>query len=252
MTTEEQAALDAAAPAAPDAAALQTQIAELKEQVAEEQRTAEFWAQKAKANTPAAPAAAATEVEDDTDVLEALTTGGTKGFDALANKRGFIKRDEVQALIDAKAGSLSKEQELIQEYPDLKKKDSDFFKATAFTYGELVKGGTPQPIAMEMAARQTELKFLREGKMKLPGAEPTKAEKEAERLARVAAQSGENGRRAPAGGDEDTELDAQQLHVVRSMLVGQPGTDGKPMNEAQAIERYKARAKGGVAMRGSR
>ena len=238
-------------PAAPDTAAdTQRQIDELKEQVAEAQRTAQYWADKAK---PAPAPAPAPVVEEEPDVLEALTTNGAKGFDALASKRGFIRRDEVEQLINTRAQSLTTEQNLLAEYPDLKNKGSDFFKATAAHYGDLVKAGTPQAVAMGLAAKQAELQFIRDGKIKLPGQAPalTREEKETARLARVAAQGGDTGRRSSAPAeDDDGELDANQLNLVRKMLVGTPGADGKPMTEAQAIERYKVRAKAGVAMRG--
>lgn len=253
MTPEEIAAAAAVAPPAVDAAALQAKIDELTEQVAEGQRTAEFWAAKARNGAPATGAPAA-DAEDDTDVLEAITTGGAKGFDALAKKRGFIQRDEVEELINTKAASLTKEQDLIARFPDLKVKTSDFFKATAAHYGDLVKAKVPQAVAMEQAANMAELEFLRSGKIKLPAAEgtgQTKAQKEEARLARIAAQAPEGGRRpAPTADEDDTELDAAQLNIVRKMLVGQPGADGKPMNEEQAIERYKARASTGVSIKG--
>jgi hypothetical protein len=249
--TPEPAAAAPPVPAAetPAADTSAAQIAELREQIAEANRTAQYWADKAR--TPAAAGAPAT---DPTDVLEEITTGGVEGFDKLAAKRGFIKRDEVESLIATRAASLTEEQQLIQEYPDLKKKDSEFFKATALNYSKLVKDGVPQHVAMGTAARATELEFLRSGKMKLPGAAAsaqTPAEKESARLARVAAQSGEGSGRRPAAAEEDDgELDATQLRIVRSMLVGQPGGDGKPMTEEQAIEKYKARAQSGVSMKG--
>jgi hypothetical protein len=226
----------AAADAAVDTAALQRQIEELKEQSAEALRTAQFWADRAKEK----PAAKASEpAEDEPDVLEAITTRGAKGFDELASRRGFIKKEEVEGLINSRAATLSKEQELMGEYPDLKKKDSEFFKATALAYGELVKGGTPQAIAMEMAARQTELAFIRGGKIKLPGGEAGKEEKEALRLARIRAQAGEGGDRRPAGGtEEDEELTAEQKHIADRMGISH--------------EAYAKRAKAGVAMGGGR
>lgn len=215
------------------AAALQAEIATLKEQVAEGQRSAQYWADKAKASTPAKAAVA--EPEDDTDVLEAITTGGAKGFDALAKKRGFIQRDEVETLINNRAASLTKEQELIGRFPDLKNQKSDFFKSTAANYGDLVKSGVPAAKAMELAAEQSELAFIRDGKIKLPGAEPTKAEKEASRLARIAAQGGGE-RRGPAAAEEDDgELDANQKRIASAMGITE--------------DAYKKRASTGVAMR---
>jgi hypothetical protein len=236
-TTQTEASPKEAAPS-PELTALQQQINDLKEQVAESNRTAQFWAEKARQPAPAAPAAAAEPEEDDTDVLEAITTGGVKGFDTLAAKRGYVKRDEVENLINQRATVLTREQQLIEEYPDLKKKDSEFFRATAVNYGSLVRSGTPAPIAMELAAKQTELEFLRSGKMKIP-AEAEKERKEADRLARVAAQSGENGRGRPApGSDDDGELTPQQKHIADAMGI--------------THEAYAKRAKAGVAIRGNR
>ena len=227
-------------PAAPSAEDLQAQIAELREQVTESQRTAEFWADKAKANhgAPPAPAAGGDE-EEEPDVLEAITTRGAKGFDALASKRGFIRRDEAVALMDAKAAAYSKEQALMDEYPDLRNRNSEFFKSTSMYYGDLTKNqGVPPQAAMEIAARQTELAFLRSGKTK-PAPD---AEKEARRLARIAAQSGGSpgGRRpaAPSDDEDSTELTAEQKHICDAM--------GVP------YERYTTRAKAGVAMGGGR
>ncbi len=230
--TETPVAAETTAPPAIDPAALQTQIDELKEQVAEQTRTAQFWADKARAG--AAPAAVATPAaEDEPDVLEAITTGGAKGFDALAEKRGFVRKTDVQSMIDAKANQVTREQQLMTEYPDLKNKNSDFFKGTAVRYGQLVTEGVPQAQAMETAARETELNFLRSGKMKLPGAEQTKAEKEAERLRRIDAQGGEGGRRRPAAAaEDDEELTAEQKHICDSMGV--------------SYENFAKRAKAGV------
>lgn len=221
-------------PAAVDTAAFQRQIDELKEQVAESNRTAQYWADKAKASAPAKPA----EAEDDTDVLETITTKGAKGFDELASKRGFIRKDEVNELINQRASVLTREQELIGQYPDLKNKNSDFFKATALHYGALVKDGTPQHIAMGLAAEKAELEGIRSGKIKLPGAEPTKEEKETARLARIAAQSGEGGGRRPAAADpdDDGELTPEQKHIARSMGISE--------------EAYAKRAKAGVSIKG--
>jgi len=216
------------------AAAFQAQIDELKEQVAEGQRTAQYWADKAKTAAPAKAAVA--DPEDDTDVLEAITTGGAKGFDALAEKRGFMKRGEVETLINQRATSLTKEQELIQRFPDLKVKNSDFFRATAVHYGELVKAGTPQSVAMELAADKAELDLMRSGKIKPAGSEPTKAEKETARLARIAAQGGGE-RRGPAAAEEgDDELSPQQKHIALAMGISE--------------EAYSKRAKSGVKMKG--
>jgi hypothetical protein len=64
-----------------------------------------------------------------------------------------------------KARSLSKEQELVRRYPDLKKKTSEFFKATARRYGRFVQAGVPPTEAMVIAAEETAAQFIREGKI---------------------------------------------------------------------------------------
>ena len=234
MTPEEQAAAAATETPAPDPVALAATITELREQIAESNRTAQFWADKAAA--AGKPAAAAATEEDEPDVLEAITTGGAKGFDALAAKRGFIKRDEVETLINQRATSLTKEQELIQRFPDLKDKTSDFFKQTAGYYGDLLKQGVPQATAMELAADKAELALMRTGKIKPAGAQQTKEEKEADRVARVQAQAGEgSGRRPAAASEEDTELTPDQKHIAAAMGVSE--------------EAYQKRAKAGVAIK---
>jgi hypothetical protein len=230
------------APAAPvaDVTDYQRQIDELKSQVAESQRTAQFWADRAASGGPPTtpPPPDDDGEDDDTDVLEAITTKGTKGFDDLASKRGFIKRADVEQIVAARAESLTKEQNLLNEYPALKDKTTDFFKSTAQTYGALRRQNVPEAVAMEQAARTTELEFLRAGKMKLPNAEPTADEKEARRLRRIAAQSGPTGSTRPAAADDedDNELTPQQKHICDLMGV--------------SYEAYAKRAKAGVNMKG--
>ncbi len=237
--------------AAPDVAALQKQIDDLKAENAEKDRAAQFWHEKATARAEPAKATREDKEDDkDDDVLEAITVGGAKGLDALLAKRGYVRGEEVDKRVNAKAAALQQEQQLIAEYPDLKKKDSEFFKATAIRYGELIKADVAPGVAMRMAAESTELAFLREGKLQTPAEQ--KAEKDRERKARATAAGGEHTTRTQQGDPEDDELTPQQMRIVRSMLVGSPGKDGKPMDEAAAVEVYKTRAKAGVQMKGIR
>jgi hypothetical protein len=242
--TENNAAPESAPAAAAPAAApdLEKTIAELREEVAESRRTAEFWATQAR-STPAAPAQPQPqpepEEEDDTDVLEAITTEGTKGFDRLAAKRGFIKRTEVEQLIDARATAIqtahSAEQELLTTYPDLKNRQSDFFKTTATHYGQLVKSGTPPATAMGVAASMAELEFMRAGKLSTPNG--AKGDREADRLARINAQGGGAGPRRPSGAETDDDtLTPEQKHIAAMMGISE--------------EAYLKRAKTGVQMGG--
>jgi hypothetical protein len=220
------------APAA-DPAELARQIADLKEQVAENQRTAQYWAERARATAPE-PAHVRVEPEpeeDDTDVLEAITTEGTKGFDRLAEKRGFVKKADVAAMIEARATSLTKEQELIERYPDLRQKNSDFFKATAAHYGELVKSGTPAVLAMELASEKAELDFMRSGKLK-----PEAPKDDGDRRTRAAAASGAPSRRPAANEPDDDELSPDQKRIAAAMGISE--------------EAYLKRAKAGVNVGG--
>ena len=88
----------------PELTAMQQQINDLKEQVAESQNTARFWAERAKQPAPMT-VSATPEPEDDTDVLEKITVDGVKGLDELAAKRGYIKRDEVRQIVQDERSS---------------------------------------------------------------------------------------------------------------------------------------------------
>ena len=91
---------------------------------------------------------------------------------------------------------------------------------------------------MEMAAERAELSLIRSGKRKTPQqqADDTKAQREQERRARIAAQAGDRGGRTAEGAEEDEELTPEQKHIVASMGITE--------------EAYKKRAKEGVKVRG--
>jgi hypothetical protein len=230
-----------------DTAALQRELDTLKAQVAEGQRTAEFWYNKANATpAPAAPKAAD---EPEVDVLELATKGG-KAFEAYmtgwAKKQGFVKGEEMTEAITSKAAELAAQGKLVSQYPDLKNDKSEFFTATAAEYGRLKKMGVSEVVAMEMAAERTELSFLREGKLKTPAQQKTEADelKAQQRRDRAAAQAGDHGSRRPENSEDDTELDDDQKQIAVRMLVDENTTP------EQALEKYKARAKAGVKIRG--
>jgi hypothetical protein len=238
--------------AAPDLAALQAKVDALTSQVAEGQRTAEFWYQKATAApAAAAPAPAATAEEPEVDVLELATRGG-KAFEAYlegwAKKQGWVKGAQMTEAISQKAAELAAQGKMIAEYPELKNEKSEFFQATAVEYGRLKKLGVSEVLAMEMAAQSTELAFLRAGKTKTPAqlkAEGVSA-REQERRDRAAAGGGDTGHRRQEASEESEELTPEQRQIAVALLV-----DGDTTEE-QAIEKYKARAKKGVSMRGIR
>lgn len=232
----------APSPAPAAATAPDPRIAALEAELQETRRANEFWASRAQALAGPAPAVAAPapepepEPEDNTDILDLLATQGAKGFDAYMQKRGYVtikKAEEmVRGHVDAKGNQLSTEAELLANYPDLRDKSSEFFRQTAINYGELTRQGVAEPLAMKLAAQQTELQGFRSGKVKTP-AEKT----EAARVARIKAQSGDRAaNRTADSGEEDDSLTDQEKHICVAMGITE--------------EAYIARAKKGVRMGG--
>jgi hypothetical protein len=220
--------------------AIQRQIDELKAAIGEKDSAIQFLTEQAK--TRAAPPKTETPAddEDDADVLDLITSKGSKGLEKLLEKRGFVRAKDVDERVDAKANALVKEQHLIKTYPELEDKSSEFFKTTAQHYGNLVKAQVAPALAMEMAAERAELQLIREGKRQTPQqkTDAEKTEREAERRARISAQGGDKGVRAAREAEEDDELSDQQKHIARSMGITE--------------DAYKARAKQGVSVRGTR
>jgi hypothetical protein len=217
----------------------QSQLNELKTALAEKDRAIEFWQEKATKAAPA-PKAEAEEPEEDPDLLDVVTGQGVKGLEKILEKKGFVRRADVDATVQAKAAELAKERELMETYPELSNRNSEFFKTTAMHYGTLLKAGVSPAVAMELSAEKTALTFLREGKMKTPQqeSEERKTRREEERRARINAQGGDKGVRTPQASEEDEELTPEQKHIARAMGITE--------------EAYKARAAKGVAMRGVR
>jgi len=240
-----------------DVAALQKELDTLKSQAAEAQKATQFWYEKATAAGGGKGADKAAdkpaESDEEVDVLDLAAKGG-KEFDKYLNKwarkNGYVSRDEVESTVNTKAATLAKESELLENFPDLKDRKSEFFKATAEAYGELKRNGVPETMAMELAAKQVDRDWLRSGKAKTPQqqSEERKAQREQDRLARIQAQgSDRGGRRAADLDDEDDDsISPEEQRIISGMLVGQPGKDGKPMSYEQAVEAFKARAKAGV------
>jgi hypothetical protein len=214
MTPEEQATADAAA-AKPDPAVeiarLTAELTASKATAAEKNQAAEFWYAKANAK-PEEKKEAATEEE--VDLLELIGKGG-KNFEAWldkrSEKRGYMSREDVEKLVQQKSVQLIKENQLVDRYPDLKDKASDFFKATSAEYIALKKLGVGDAIAMEMAAEKVELAELRSGKRKIK----SKEDEESDRLDRVRAQGGDRNRRTPADRDRSDTLTAEDKAMIK-------------------------------------
>ena len=235
-------------PPAPPAGPTKEEFEALKAQLADTTRAAEFWQEKASAKPAKGEPKPEPkpEEEPEVDMLELITVGGPKAFDKYMKACGYVSRAEVEQAVNSKAAQFSKEQEISARYPDLKDNKSDFFKATAIHYGDLVKQGVPETIAMEVAAEKAELEGIRTGKVKTPAqkTDEEKAEKERVRLERIKAQAGDKPGRQPEAADDDEDLTPEQKRIAIKMLAGEGVTD------EQAIEKYRVRAKKGVMMGG--
>jgi hypothetical protein len=221
-----------------DVAAIKAQLTAAQEAAAENKRVADYWYEQRGMRAPEPVAAPEPEPEDDTDILDVLTTQGVKGFDALLAKRGFVRAADVDARVNSKAAQLTAEADLINQYPDLRKRDSAFFVATARHYGDLTRQGVPEAVAMRLAAERAETDGIRAGTVKTPAqiAADAKTAKEATRLARIAAQAGDRTSRTAEvdGADDDDTLTAHEKHICAAMGISE--------------ESYIARAKAGVQM----
>jgi hypothetical protein len=231
-------------PPNPELAAIQQKLTELQASAAEQTRATQYWYDKA--NEKVAPAKVAPVEDDDTDVLELLTSKGAKGLDELLDKRGFVRKSDMESTVNSKASQVTAETQLVKQYPDLADNKSEFFQSVSENYAALIKEGVKPVLATQMAARETERQFLLAGKIKTPAqkTEETKQQKEAERQARVKAQAGDRGGRAPQAEEEDDEVTPEERRIAINIIK----EDG--MTDDQAVEAYKARAKKGVAMRG--
>lgn len=144
--------------------------------------------------------------EDDPDLLELVAgKGGLGKLTKVLEKKGFVSGAEVDRRVDQRAAQMVREGKLIDQYPDLADKESDFFKQTAVEYGKLTSAGMPKGLAMEQAAKNVRLAEFEAngGAAPLPKA----ADAEAERQRRIRAQGGDKGRRTQQTETVDTVSD---------------------------------------------
>lgn len=218
---------------AAELAAIKAENATLKATAAEKEEAARYWHEQAKGKTATAATAKETKTDEETDpdLLELITSKGVKGLDEVLAKRGFVRQEDVDGKINAKATIIAAENKLGAEYPDLKDTNSEFFKATAVHYKPLVDAGVPQHIAMQLAAEKAELEGYKTGKRLTPT-------EKAERAARAAAQNPDKTKKAAATEEEEGtgELDDFQLALCEKMEI--------------TPEQYRARAKTGVNIGG--
>jgi hypothetical protein len=233
----------AVTPPAEDLATIKAELAAAKADAAEKTRVADYWYQQRSQATAAPPEPKPEpEPEEDIDVLDALTTKGVKGLDEILSKRGYVRADEVDARVNSRANQMAAEHELLTQYPDLGKSDSEFFQSTAQHYNDLRKQGVPDAVAMRQAARNAELDGIHSGKVKTPAQKTTDttAQRQADRQARANAQAGDRGGRQAVDLSGDDELSDNDHAAVRQLA------DALDITEAAAEKRYIARAKAGV------
>lgn len=215
--------------AQPDAKALQAEIERLKTENAEKDRLAQYWHDEAKKKQTAAPdpKGGKSDEPEEIDPIEVLSKEGEKGLDKLLERRGFVRKEQVEQTVNQRAQIIATENDLATRYPELKDSKSDFFKETARHYRELKEQGVAEHVAMKLAAEQTELEGFKSGKRLTP------AEKE-EREARARAQG--SGKEKPGAAttttEDDDKLDADQKRICAVMGIDE--------------EAYKKRAKAGV------
>src|SRR5947209_2644486 len=141
----------------PETAELRKELETLKASLAEKDEAVKFWYEKASGGKKEELAKKDAEPEDDTDLLDLISKSGSKGLKSWMAKQGFTSKDEVDRLVQQRAGQLTREAELVRQYPELKDESSDFFKSVAKEFQKL-KGKVSDDMAMEMAAERVELK----------------------------------------------------------------------------------------------
>jgi hypothetical protein len=220
--------------AAAELEALRNENATLKSRGEEAEGAARYWHEQAKgtgAGDKGKPAEA--DREDDTDLL-AVASKGPKAMKEWLAKEGFVSGEEVDRRVETRAQQIGRETQLGIDYPDLKDKTSEFFKAVAVQYGDLRKTMDAHD-AMERACEKVELANLRAGKttpITTGKGKPNDDAGDDDRQGRARAQQGDPGRRQSRSEPGTDELDAIQLRICKAMGV--------------SPEAYAKRAKEGV------
>jgi hypothetical protein len=221
-------------PTAAELKAARDESAALKKAKEDAEEATRYWFEKAQAKDEKPPkgkkakAQEDDEDEDDVDIVEVLNTKGKKGLDEYLEKslkkRGYLSKEEAEALIERRATQIVTDAELAKDYPDLKDHKSDFFKETARQYKQLGDDVKEEKRTV-LAAKLAEAELRRTGKWKDP-------EAETERRKRIDAQDGRPGYAGESGEPEDDEMTTRQKFFSDQLGVSH--------------ENYKKRAKAGV------
>src|SRR6202042_646503 len=105
------------------------------------------------------------EPESDVDLLDVIGTKGAKGLDEVLKSRGYVSKADVENLIAAKVDQVTREGTAVERFPELKDRESEFFKLTTKNVAALKGQGITGVNATEIAAERAYLQLVDEGKM---------------------------------------------------------------------------------------
>jgi hypothetical protein len=230
---------------------------ELRTSVSQANQTAQFWMQKAQGTQEKAAPAAEEEPKLSVDLVEAIANGDVKAITAALKEMGFARTSDVQRDVDRKLtgsrNAQNSDQALIDEYPELADSKSEFFRVTAEIYNNLLRedpslkgSNVLTKVAAELAEKRLGLDEPAPARGRRAAAREEDDEEEedgaeADRVRRVAQQSGGRNRRPAQADPASTELDRMQKSIVAKLRAA-----GGDISE----EGYKKRATAGIRMSG--
>lgn len=221
------------------------ELADAKTSIGEKDTAIQFWHGKATAKPEAAKPA---EAADEVDLLDVIGTKGKAGLiDVLKKSGDVVSRSDVQNLIAGEVDRISREGTAVERFPELKDKESEFFKLTTKNVAALKTQGITGVNATEIAAERAYLHLVDEGKMKPKAQRAAEAkaaedageeETEAERIARGAAAGGSGGRRAAASERRPTET-AEDKALIARVCEGMGITEKQWRDQAEKGINYR-------------
>lgn len=184
----------------PDAKELARQVeSERKLRESAEEKSA-YWFNVANKKHKAKDEPEEKEAEDeleDVDLAKIIVDGDVKKLDATLKRMGYAKKDEVDSKINTKANELGTLNKYTTQYPDLNNPESEMFKAVVEEADVIAEDPAfkrlPQAKRAELAIKNVELAMLKAGKLKTNG--DSKADAEAERIAKIKGQAPGSGRK---------------------------------------------------------
>lgn len=213
---------------------IRSELAKLRDSVAERDRALEYWRGRAEGAKPTKkdePEEDEIELKD--DLVDAISSNDAKRVASALKGLGFVSQKDVQATIQNTRNSMTREAKLVQDFPAIADEKSEFYQATKKHYAELVADDPSlvnSPATLKTAAKLAKAEL------------GEKAERENDRAARVSRQSG--GRSTPRTASRDSkELSPQQQRIIENLRAA-----GANISE----DGYRKRAESGVRMAGIR